>query len=88
MFSLFVTYIQICCFKVIPTSIFRYTGKHYEELEKENAKLKEYLDRVIRENVKLQGNLRRDGSRTIHKLQLEKVLHEKHNSTCSNIELL
>ena len=67
---------------------FRYTGKHYEELEAENQSLKAYLDRAIRENTKLQGHLRREGNTTLHKLELEQALEAKHAARFPSIELI
>lgn len=55
-----------------------YTGKDYNELKIENELLKEQLERMHRENIRLAGMDRRSKNSTIHKLEHEKDLAEKH----------
>lgn len=63
---------------IILNRIFRYRGKNYDEMYKENMTNKDYLNRVCRENILLRGQIRKQGNRVLHRLE-EKEVEEKHN---------
>ncbi|XP_064647148.1 uncharacterized protein LOC135499986 [Lineus longissimus] len=55
-----------------------YKGEHYDDLKKDNLVLKEQIDRVIRENMKLCGLRRQDQNTKLQELKLKEELQRKH----------
>lgn len=63
---------------IVLNRIFRYRGKNYDEMYKENMTNKDYLNRVCRENILLRGQIRKQGNRVLQRLG-EKDVEEKQN---------
>ena len=55
------------------------SGKQYDAVENENRQLRANVERLVRENTKLQGNIRQQGNTTIHKMNFEQYIADRAN---------
>lgn len=54
---------------------FRCSGKNYDELAKDNRVLKLQVERLVKENMKLQGQIRREGNSLLKRRETEQFAY-------------